>query len=604
VRRFQRFGGLAFVIAGMALGLVAPAWGQPAETAAAPIATTNEGAPPDAPPAVNGAADHAAPQGDTAASADAAGDTSEAPTNAGGAVDFFLEIQPILQMHCLECHGPEKRSGGLRLDTREFAEAGGDSGKSILTPALAENELYQRIASQDRSYRMPKNKDALPDDQIQLIKRWIESGPAWPATKASANEDPWYMRWLGYFYWINDNYKQEVHFARPFAIAFVLAQCLLLMIARCKGAFLAGKPWTQGRARHLCQLCARLTATELTLVWTLLLVSLVTICMFGHTRVVDKKLDVVEQMQRIQKSQWVHTVYGYPPVPIRPDQPPEITRTYYRGNCERNPQLFNGGNYLTAIFRVTVCDDEHQTLKIGDPFPKQGQLWIRVETERAPGTADALFSKELMEGVFLSQHFYESTLQPLRDEPVHLQTLSEGKLWVAFVPIGQPDDNQRLSGLIYMCTGRVEKGMIRGEPHYGVKFDIKIENGKLAEGSDVWMNSFGNGVFATPDPPGKLPYREWFDYRPLPVIVGENTKDPKLLGVEEYIRKGLISGGQIAPTPQDKKPAEPQAGTPDASPAPQQLKAPPGEEAPPGEAPSSTGEKPTDDAAPGAQGNE
>ena len=44
-------------------------------------------------------------------------------------IDFVKDVQPILAGHCFECHGTDEqaREGGLRLDRREDALAGGDS---------------------------------------------------------------------------------------------------------------------------------------------------------------------------------------------------------------------------------------------------------------------------------------------------------------------------------------------------------------------------------------------------------------------------------------------------------------------------------------------
>ena len=32
------------------------------------------------------------------------------------AVRYEGDIKPLLELHCLKCHGPEKQKGGLRLD--------------------------------------------------------------------------------------------------------------------------------------------------------------------------------------------------------------------------------------------------------------------------------------------------------------------------------------------------------------------------------------------------------------------------------------------------------------------------------------------------------
>ena len=39
-------------------------------------------------------------------------------TAVGTAVDFVREVRPIFEKHCYECHRPEKRKTGYRLDVR------------------------------------------------------------------------------------------------------------------------------------------------------------------------------------------------------------------------------------------------------------------------------------------------------------------------------------------------------------------------------------------------------------------------------------------------------------------------------------------------------
>ncbi len=105
---------------------------------------------------------------------------------------------------------------------------------------------------------------------------------------------------------------------------------------------------------------------------------------------------------------------------------------------------------------------------------------------------------------------------------------------------------------MYLYTGRIHDDTVRGEPHYGIVYDLQLEDGKLAPESDVWMSSFGNATVAAPLHPDKIPFSEWFDYRPIPPITGENSRDPKLLGAEEYERKGLIER-QPRPAAQEDK---------------------------------------------------
>ena len=75
--------------------------------------------------------------------------------NALGEENLFLDqIQPLLSEKCLQCHGTDEntREGGLRLDQRESALAGGDSGIPAVVPkSVQKNELIRRLITEDES---------------------------------------------------------------------------------------------------------------------------------------------------------------------------------------------------------------------------------------------------------------------------------------------------------------------------------------------------------------------------------------------------------------------------------------------------------------------
>lgn len=97
-------------------------------------------------------------------------------------VDFVKEIQPILEKSCLQCHGPEKQKGGLRLDTKESALKGGKDAVSITPGDAAKSDLYHRITlPKDDDDVMPSKGDLLTKTQTDLIRDWINQGANWPA---------------------------------------------------------------------------------------------------------------------------------------------------------------------------------------------------------------------------------------------------------------------------------------------------------------------------------------------------------------------------------------------------------------------------------------
>src|SRR5205085_9818289 len=57
--------------------------------------------------------------------------------SAGQTPDFSRDVRPLLEQHCIKCHGPEKQKGGLRLDTKEGAFKAAESGEKAIVPGHA-----------------------------------------------------------------------------------------------------------------------------------------------------------------------------------------------------------------------------------------------------------------------------------------------------------------------------------------------------------------------------------------------------------------------------------------------------------------------------------
>jgi hypothetical protein len=93
---------------------------------------------------------------------------------------FFIEqVQPLLVLRCASCHGPEKAEGGLRLDSREAALAGGDSGPALVPGKPDESLLLMAVKRTHKIIEMPP-KDKLGKKDIAILERWIRDGAAWP----------------------------------------------------------------------------------------------------------------------------------------------------------------------------------------------------------------------------------------------------------------------------------------------------------------------------------------------------------------------------------------------------------------------------------------
>jgi cytochrome c553 len=105
-------------------------------------------------------------------------------TTTAFAVDFDNEIRPLLQKHCIECHGEKKQKGELRLDAKPYVLKGGHDGPALVAGDVAKSPLFQRMISTDDDERMPPKGEQLSAEQIAAVKVWIESGAVWPENAA------------------------------------------------------------------------------------------------------------------------------------------------------------------------------------------------------------------------------------------------------------------------------------------------------------------------------------------------------------------------------------------------------------------------------------
>ncbi len=88
---------------------------------------------------------------------------------------FNRDIRPILSEKCFHCHGPDEntREAKLRLDDPEVAYA-----EAIVPHSLEKSELWERVMSDDEDEIMPppETDKALTQEELSLLKRWIEGG--------------------------------------------------------------------------------------------------------------------------------------------------------------------------------------------------------------------------------------------------------------------------------------------------------------------------------------------------------------------------------------------------------------------------------------------
>jgi len=97
----------------------------------------------------------------------------------GAETTFYQDrIVPILERHCVVCHGPEKQKAGLRLDSFAWVMKGAESGAMVRPGNAAGSELYRRITlpATDEEVMPSEGKPLLSREEIRNVELWILGG--------------------------------------------------------------------------------------------------------------------------------------------------------------------------------------------------------------------------------------------------------------------------------------------------------------------------------------------------------------------------------------------------------------------------------------------
>jgi mono/diheme cytochrome c family protein len=105
--------------------------------------------------------------------------TSARAADADTPVDFARDVQPIFAARCIDCHGPAKQKGGIRLDTHT-ALKGGDSGEPLLVAGKPEASHLIKLVKGEDDEVMPPKGEKLSAAQVEILSRWIRQGGKWP----------------------------------------------------------------------------------------------------------------------------------------------------------------------------------------------------------------------------------------------------------------------------------------------------------------------------------------------------------------------------------------------------------------------------------------
>ena len=106
-----------------------------------------------------------------------------APIAGFAAPDFAQDVRPVLERSCFGCHGPDKQKNGYRLDVRDIALKGGDSGNPAIKPGdPLESHLIRLILLPPRhdDVMPPEGKQSLNSEEIMVLIDWIRNGATFP----------------------------------------------------------------------------------------------------------------------------------------------------------------------------------------------------------------------------------------------------------------------------------------------------------------------------------------------------------------------------------------------------------------------------------------
>lgn len=118
---------------------------------------------------------------------------------------FDHQVSPLLARHCLGCHNPAEKKGGLDLTSAEGLAAGGDSGPVVAPGDVEGSLLWQRVTGDEMP--PPKKPPAgvmklTPAEKVSL-QAWIAGGAKWSGgpidwlkltTESRAGFDWWSLR--------------------------------------------------------------------------------------------------------------------------------------------------------------------------------------------------------------------------------------------------------------------------------------------------------------------------------------------------------------------------------------------------------------------------
>ncbi|NBW03800.1 MAG: DUF1549 domain-containing protein, partial [Cytophagia bacterium] len=95
-------------------------------------------------------------------------------------ISYAQDVKPILNKHCITCHGGVKKQGKFSLLFQEEAYAATASGKPSIVPFHPEkSDFISRLHAKDPEEKMPYKKEPLSSKEINILTQWVKEGAKW-----------------------------------------------------------------------------------------------------------------------------------------------------------------------------------------------------------------------------------------------------------------------------------------------------------------------------------------------------------------------------------------------------------------------------------------